>query len=108
MREIHAIVDLQFGSTGKGLLAGHLALKLQPDVIITAWGPNAGHTFIDDDGRKFVNIALPNGIVARPKLLMIGPGSVINPDRMLHEMREYFDLLAHTEIVIHENAAVVT
>ena len=49
----YMILDLQFGSTGKGLLAGFLAKSRQPDVVITAWGPNAGHTYIDENRRVF-------------------------------------------------------
>lgn len=108
MTRITAIVDLQFGSTGKGLLAGYLAQTQSPDVIVTAWGPNAGHTFIDADGRKFVNIALPNGIVAKPEFILLGPGSVIDPTQLLKEMELYADLLQGTNILIHEHASIVT
>ena len=79
MKNVHFIVDMQFGSCGKGLFAGFLAHKVQPDTIVTAWAPNAGHTFRDDKaGINMVNIALPNGIVAPSvKRVMFGPGSVI-------------------------------
>lgn len=109
MKECHFIVDLQFGSTGKGLLAGYLAEKLQPDTIVTAWGPNAGHTYINARDRKFVNIALPNGIVSTDlRYILLGPGSVINADRLLWEMNEYKDLLKGVKIMIHPAAACVT
>lgn len=111
MRNVHIIVDLQFGSTGKGLLAGYLAEKFAPDTLVTAWGPNAGHTYIDAAGRKFVNIALPNGIVSQNlKRILIGPGSVIDPDRFRYELNEYHDLIRdrNVEVLIHEHAAVVT
>lgn len=109
MRDIHIVVDLQFGSTGKGLLCGYLAEKFQPDTLVTAWGPNAGHTYINGEGRKFVNIALPNGIVS-PKLerILIGPGSVIDPERMMQELDSYKDLVRPPMLFIHEHAAVVT
>lgn len=110
MRETHMVVDLQFGSTGKGLLAGYLAERYKPDTLITAWGPNAGHTYINGAGRKFVNIALPNGIVS-PNLerILIGPGSVINPERFCEELHMYRDLIAERKVAIHihEAAAVV-
>jgi adenylosuccinate synthase len=103
----HYIVDLQFGSTGKGLFAGYLAKKLQPDTLVAAWAPNAGHTFIDKDGRKMVNIALPNGIVAPSvKRILIGPGAVIDPDRLIFELKEYHDLMRGKELIIHPHAAV--
>ena len=102
------IVDLQFGSCGKGLLAGYLAKYNAPDTLVTAWAPNAGHTFIDAGGRKFVNIALPNGIVSpNLKRILLGPGSVINPQQLMMEMENYADLLEGVDILIHQNAAVV-
>lgn len=109
MAKVHAIVDLQFGSTGKGLLAGVLAKKLKPDVIVTAWGPNAGHTFIDATGRKFVNIALPNGLVSPSvRTILLGPGSIINPDILFEEIERYEEFLTNVRIMIHPHAAVVT
>ena len=109
MKELHVVTDLQFGSTGKGLFAGWLAKRILPDTIITAWGPNAGHTFIDWKGNRYVNIALPNGIVAGSvKRVLLGPGSVINPEILSAEILEYRGLLVGIEILIHEHAAVVT
>lgn len=107
-QRIDVIVDLQFGSTGKGLLAGYLAEKIKPDTLITAWGPNAGHTYINGVGHKFVNIALPNGIVSpNLKKVLIGPGSIIDPVRFHAEMIDYADLLEGVEIIIHPHAVVV-
>ena len=80
------ILDLQFGSTGKGLLAGYLAKMRSPDVVVTAWGPNAGHTYIDSDGRHFIHRMLANGIVSpNLKAVLIGPGSVIDLDALEQE-----------------------
>lgn len=109
MKEVHAIVDLQFGSCGKGLFAGYLAGRIQPDTIVTAWAPNAGHTFIDATGRKFVNIATPNGIVTSKKLkrVLLGPGSVINPQLLLSEMERDAAHWSGVELLIHASAAVV-
>lgn len=108
MKTMIAMVDLQFGSCGKGLLAGYLAEQYEPDTIVTAWAPNAGHTYIDAHGNKYVNTALPNGIVS-PKLrrILIGPGSVINPSAMMAELNDYAHLLGNVDVMIHEHAAVV-
>lgn len=103
------IFDMQYGSTGKGLLAGYLALKHEPDTVVTAWGPNAGHTFVDKDGRKYVHRMLANGIVS-PNLqkILIGPGSVIDLDILLNEIKSCRRLLKGKSIYIHPNAAIVT
>lgn len=109
MTKAYMIIDLQFGSTGKGLLAGYLAKTEQPDVLVTAWGPNAGHTYIDENGRVFIHRMLANGIVS-PKLktVLIGPGSVIDLDVLKQEIESCKDLLDGKEIIIHPHAVVVT
>lgn len=103
------IIDLQFGSTGKGLIAGYLAKRDQPDTLVTAWAANAGHTYIDSDGRKFVHTMLANGIVS-PGLrsVLLGPGSVIDPVNLAREINEAGDLLQGVEILIHPAAAIIT
>lgn len=109
MKQIHMIIDLQYGSTGKGLLAGYLAMKLKPDTVCTAWAANAGHTFIDANGRKFVHTMLANGVVS-PNLrrVMIGAGSIIDPDSLQREYEECRDLLQLVKIAIHPHAAIIS
>lgn len=107
MKSLTLICDLQFGSTGKGLIAGYLANKNGYDTIVNANMPNAGHTFIDKTGRKWIHKVLPNGIVCSPKKVMIGPGSVFSLGVLEREIRDSLDLLEHTRILIHPDACVV-
>jgi adenylosuccinate synthase len=107
MRKATVIVDLQFGSTGKGLIAGYWAMRNKPDVIVTAFSPNAGHTFIDKNGRKFVHTMIPNGIVADPEYVLIGPNSIINPDNFLLELMNAQTTGISTRVFVHPLAAVV-
>ena len=44
MDKIKIVVDLQYGSTGKGLIVGKIAEDEAHDSVFTAWAPNAGHT----------------------------------------------------------------
>ena len=108
MKKVDMIVDLQYGSTGKGLIAGYLAQKNGYDVVVNANMPNAGHTFINAEGRTWMHKVIPNGIVS-PKLeyVMMGPGSVFDVDRMMLEIIESDDLLRNVQILIHENAVVL-
>jgi adenylosuccinate synthase len=110
-RKIDMVVDLQFGSTGKGLLAGWLAMRNRYDTIITAWAPNAGHTYIDAAGRKFVHTMLANGVVSPSlKRILVGPGSVLDLDKFREEILACKDLIVDRKvsIFIHPHAAVVT
>lgn len=104
------ICDLQFGSTGKGLMAGYLAMVEQPDVVVHAFGPNSGHTYIDQNNRVFIHRMLANGIVSpRLKYHLIGPGAVIDLDVLIKEIECAGDVLAvnRVEVIIHPHACIV-
>lgn len=110
MKKVDMVVDLQYGSTGKGLIAGYLAVKNEYDVVINANMPNAGHTFIDGDGNVMIHKVLPNGIVSpKCKTVMIGPGSVFDPARLNKEMTEAAEMgYDHFNVAIHSNAVLLT
>ena len=103
------VIDCQFGSTGKGLIAGWLARRRMPDTVVTAWSANAGHTYIGNDGRKFIHTMLANGVVS-PALrrVMIGPGSLIDPATLAREMADCEEYLRRAQVFIHPSAAVIT
>jgi len=107
-KQIDLVIDLQFGSTGKGALAGYLAEIKAPDTVMCAFAPNAGHTYINASGEKFVHMMIPNGVVSRNlKRVMIGPGALIDPDTMLRELENVNKYLGEAAIIIHPYAAVV-
>ena len=110
MKKVDLIVDLQFGSTGKGLIAGYLATKNEYDMVINANMPNAGHTFIDGQGNTMIHKVLPNGIVSpKCKAVMIGPGSVFSPERLNKELNEAAEMgYDQFEVFIHANAVLLT
>ena len=111
MRSATLIIDLQYGSTGKGLLAGYLAQRERPDTVVAALGANAGHTYIGPDGHVLVHRMLPIGVVSPAlRLVLIGPGAVIDPVVLLDEIesRERFLAGRDEPVFIHENAAVIT
>ena len=105
---VTVICDLQFGSTGKGLIAGYLAARDQPDTVVTAWMPNAGHTYIDRNGKKYVHTMLANGVVS-PKLnqVLIGPGSVVNLEALFDEIDSSGLNERLVPILIHEDAVLL-
>lgn len=107
-QEVTAVLDLQFGSTGKGLASGAYARLNKPDTIITAWMPNAGHTYVDS-GFKMIHTALANGVIS-PKLkrVLIAPATVLSVDALmdeLHKTRERYK--NEYEICVHENASIL-
>lgn len=110
-RKCDMIVDLQFGSTGKGLIAGYLAEKHGYEAVITCNMPNAGHTYIDSKGNKFIHKVLPNGIVSpNLKYIMIGPGAIFDVDRLEQELTDAEALLGvdlRSKLLIHPAAVVL-
>lgn len=109
--KIDLVMDLQYGSTGKGLLAGYLAETSKPDGVATCNMPNAGHTYIDSKGQKMVHKVLPNGIVSpNLKYVFIGPGAVFSVDRLREEIHQAFEFgyLSDVKIVVHPNACIWT
>lgn len=112
MYRSYLIMDGQWGSCGKGLLAGYLAQKNKPDVVVCNFGPNAGHTVYrnkNENEQGVMTQQLPTGIISRTAhTILIGPGSIINPLILLAEMEKYARFLINTEVFIHPRAAIVT
>lgn len=92
----HFMVDGQFGSTGKGLLAAWVATKYGTsfDLAVTNSGPNSGHTSYIGD-RKIVLKQLPTLPVIHKYLkreiipIYLSAGAVINLDILNAEVEEH-------------------
>lgn len=120
IRKMDVLVDLQFGSTGKGALAGYLSTKNAYDAVISCNMPNAGHTAYspanpaDYPGvnRKFMHKVLPSGIFSPElKTIGVGPGAVFDIDRLEEEWKgvcDYFGNDGQTTLVIHDTAGILT
>ena len=108
-RKADMIIDLQYGSTGKGLLAGYLGVEREYDVVMNANMPNAGHTYIDQRGQIMIHKVLPSGVVSPAcRYVLLGPGSVFDPGRLGFEMRQLAEFgYDHFKVVIHPNAIVL-
>ncbi|QDP46888.1 MAG: putative adenylosuccinate synthetase [Prokaryotic dsDNA virus sp.] len=110
-REIDAILDLQFGSTGKGAVAGFMSRLKKYDVAVTAWMPNAGHTYITANKHKMVHTALANACVSPSlKWVLIAPASVLDVKALLREASEAVAagyMKQGVCIAVHENATIL-
>lgn len=103
------VLDLQFGSTGKGLVCAYLGEQARFDAAVCAWGPNSGHTAYVG-GVKVVHTTLPlSGAVAKgPRALFLAPGSVIDPECLRRDAESLAALRdGRVDVYIHEHAAVV-
>jgi len=101
------IVDFQFGSTGKGLIAGYLASRESYDTVTCAFATNAGHTYRCGETTVMTQ-QLPTGIISPTvKNVMIGPGALIHVDTLRKEIERYGHYLEGKRLLIHPHAAIV-
>lgn len=110
----HFIVDGQFGSTGKGLMASVYAEagRDRISMVTTNAGPNSGHTaYSPVDGSKIVTRQIPVASVVLRQLgeqvcCHLNAGAVIDPDVLEQEMAEF--RMGFPYLTVHPNAAVIT
>lgn len=107
-RSNDAVVDVliggQFGSEGKGNIVGHIAPEY--DLLVRVGGPNAGHqVYAEPKPEKYYH--LPSGTQRAPNAkLLLGPGAVIYPKKLLEEIAEH---KIHTErLTIDPRAMIIT
>jgi len=72
------------GSESKGKISAYLTELHDPDLIVSHFMPNAGHTIITD--RKYVSYHLPICAVVSNAPVVIGPGAAINPETFFTEL----------------------
>lgn len=106
---ITAIIDLQFGSTGKGLIAGYLSQKEKYDLVVSANMPNAGHTFVDRVGQKWISKVLPSGVYSKGlEYVCVGPGAVFDIEQLRKEVKQLRDQGVNCPVIIHPNAGILS
>lgn len=99
MKKVDVIFGGQFGSEAKRLFIEYYVNNFQPTAIVSNYGPNSGG-FVSD-GSKWS--AFPYD--APVELLMLSPGSVIDPDAFYLEMSR---LTMGQRVVVHQNAVIVS
>jgi adenylosuccinate synthase len=108
--QVDMVMDFQYGSTGKGLIAGYLAKRQAYDTVVCSFATNAGHTYIDAERDMHVMTQqLPTGAVSSPtvKNILIGPGALIHIETLQHEIEQNVGRLLGKNILIHPHAAIV-
>src|SRR5690606_17435555 len=101
---VDIIVGGQFGSEGKGQIAAHISPDY--DCLMRVGGPNAGHSVFEMPTKHVFHL-LPSGTHRSPNAkLLIGPGAVLNIEKLLEEIRTYN--VEPGRLVIDENAIIIT
>jgi adenylosuccinate synthase len=102
---VTVVVGGQFGSEGKGKVAQYLASERGAAAVVRVGGSNSGHTgFVGAE--RCVLRQLPTAALLPDVLCVLGPGSYIDVDLLLEEIRRTH-LPAH-RLVIDERAFVIT
>ncbi len=82
---VDVVLGLQWGDEGKGKIADFLTPKY--DVVARfQGGPNAGHS-LEMNGKKHVLNTIPSGIFHENCINLIGNGVVMDPVRLMEEIR---------------------
>ena len=107
------LVDGQFGSTGKGLMADVLAKYSittgnWPNIVTTNAGPNSGHCAEMDDGRRIMTQQVPvfSAVAAYSGNFGIethlNGGAILDMAQVHKEMREF-----GVHLYVHKSAAII-
>lgn len=111
--KVNILIDGQFGSTGKGVMAGYIATQYRKitnrfiSIAITNASPNAGHTvdFGDGSGKKICYHLPVSALLDERTGIYLCAGSIIDPAKLLLEMETH--KIAPDRIAIHPHAAIV-
>jgi len=103
------LIDGQWGSTGKGKLAGYLYNEYpELQYAISNNMPNAGHTFTKN-GKDFIFKVLPIGAAFPGVISLLGPHAAIRVDLLEYEMEMVKNETGqYPRVVIHPMATIVT
>jgi adenylosuccinate synthase len=110
----HVLVDGQYGSTGKGLIAGVIAEACGERIthVTTNAGPNSGHTAFfktGDDYEKIVTQQVPVASVFLEKmghkpLTLLNGGAIVEPEILRREVANWLDI---NRVFVHPTAALI-
>lgn len=100
---VRVVVGAQFGDEAKGKITDYLAADAR-HVVRTGGGPNAGHSIHLDRGTVVLH-QLSAGVLRPGVMAISGPGMVIQPFRLLDEMRELEEKrLLQGQIILSDRA----
>ncbi len=101
-----AVVGLQWGDEGKGKLVDLLAPQFDA-VVRYNGGANAGHSVVVG-GQRYALHLIPSGILSPGVYAVVGNGVVVDPERLLEEMKTLSDRgVDVSKLVVSDHAHVV-
>ena len=78
-----------YGDEGKGKIVAYLSIRDNYDLAARGGaGPNAGHTFVQNN-KEFKVRMLPSAVLNKDTRLLIGAGVLIEPNILLKEIKTF-------------------
>ncbi len=109
IKNVISVIDGAAGSCGKAKVVGEIATdkSIKLGASVTNCMPNAGHTFVDENGNKTVFRNIPVSIVNPNTELFIGPGSAIDMEVFKEEYEQARKYLGDRKIYVHEMVPLI-
>lgn len=109
IKNVISVIDGEAGSCGKAKVIGEIATdkSIKLGAAITNCMPNAGHTFVDENGNSTVFRNIPVSIVNPNTNLFIGPGSAIDMEVFKKEYEQAKKYLGDRKIYVHEMVPLI-
>ena len=107
-KNVISVIDGAAGSCGKAKLLGEIATEtVNLGAAVTNCMPNAGHTFVDENGNKTVFRNIPVSLVNPNTEVFIGPGSAIDMEVFKNEDENAEGYLNDRKIYVHEMVPLI-
>lgn len=109
IKNVISVIDGEAGSCGKAKVFGEIATDkgIRLGASITSCMPNAGHTFVDENGNPLVFRNIPVASVNPNTELFISPGSAIDMNVFMEEYKRVKPILNGRKIFVHEMVPVI-
>lgn len=108
--DLTIVVGGQAGSEGKGAICAFLHRRKAYDMAVRVGGPNAGHSVVDDQDRKWALRQLPVAVAVDPGcLLVIAAGSEVDFSVLNDEIvaTDSAGLLTRNRVFVDSEATVI-
>lgn len=109
VKNVISVIDGEAGSCGKAKVVGEIATdkSINLGAAVTNCMPNAGHTFVDENGKATVFRNIPVSAVNPNTELFIGPGSAIDMEIFKNEYKQVRKYLGDRKIYVHEMVPLI-
>lgn len=109
VKNVISVIDGEAGSCGKAKVIGEIATdkSIKLGASITNCMPNAGHTFVNEEGNATIFRNIPVAVVNPNTELFIGPGSAIDMETFKKEYEKASRYLNDRKIYVHEMVPLI-